>query len=148
MSANDADRTHGRALFAKNCATCHRLFDAGEKIGPDLTGSQRKNLDYVLENVIDPSAVVGRDYQVTVVQTADGRVITGILVEENENALTLQTSNERIVVPQTEVENRKKSNVSLMPDDQLSRLSLEEIRDLVGYLGSDEQVPLPDGVGN
>ena len=143
-----ADPIHGRAIFAKYCATCHRLFDAGEKIGPDLTGSQRNNLDYILENVVDPSAVVGRDYQVTLVQTEDGRVITGIVIEENDTAITLQTSNERIVVPKNEIEQRAKSNVSLMPDDQLSRFSLDEVRDLLAYLASDEQVPLADAAGS
>ena len=49
-----ADFSAGRPVFAKNCATCHRLFDDGAKVGPDLTGSQRANLDYVLENIRGP----------------------------------------------------------------------------------------------
>ena len=59
-----ADLSKGRLVFSKNCATCHRLYDDGGNIGPALTGSQRFNLDYVLENMLDPSAVVARDYQV------------------------------------------------------------------------------------
>jgi mono/diheme cytochrome c family protein len=53
-----ADPSRGRAAFAKTCASCHTLFDAGGKVGPELTGSQRTNLDYVLTHVVDPSSVV------------------------------------------------------------------------------------------
>src|SRR5207302_3105045 len=60
-----ADRVRGRLVFNQTCATCHRLFDDGGDIGPELTGAQRTNLDYILENVLDPSAVVARDYQVS-----------------------------------------------------------------------------------
>src|SRR5262249_4479288 len=53
-----ADLAKGRLVFSKTCSTCHRLFDDGAKIGPELTGSQRANVQYFLENVIDPSAIV------------------------------------------------------------------------------------------
>src|SRR5690606_20814646 len=66
-----ADPTHGRWLFDQHCAKCHRLFGQGSDIGPDLTGSNRTNLDYVLENMVAPSAVVGRDYQLTILTTVD-----------------------------------------------------------------------------
>lgn len=54
----------GRAVFQKTCANCHQLFDTGGAIGPNLTGSQRTNLDYLLENMVDPSASVAKDFQV------------------------------------------------------------------------------------
>ncbi len=72
-----ADPARGRAVFAKVCASCHTLFDAGGKIGPELTGSQRTNLDYVLTHVVDPSSVVGSAFQVQVFATNDGRVALG-----------------------------------------------------------------------
>ena len=58
-----ADRARGREVFAKACGTCHKLFGEGGSVGPELTGSQRTNLDYLLENLLDPSAAVARDYQ-------------------------------------------------------------------------------------
>ena len=76
-----ANLANGRLLFSKTCQQCHKLFGEGGTIGPDLTGSNRANLDYLLSNLIDPSAEVGRDYRMSVVRTADGRVITGIIVE-------------------------------------------------------------------
>src|SRR5262249_42678024 len=76
---DSAARSRGRLVFAKTCGSCHRLFDDGGSIGPDLTGSQRANLDYVLENVLDPSAIVYGEYQVTVAETRDGRIVNGIV---------------------------------------------------------------------
>ncbi|QDU41015.1 FG-GAP repeat protein [Maioricimonas rarisocia] len=139
----DADLRHGRAVFEKTCAKCHRLFGSGEKIGPDITGSNRANLDYLLENLLDPSAVVGRDYQVTVVQTSDGRVVSGLMLEENDSAIVLQTVNERVVVPKDDIEDRVQQATSLMPEGQLQQLPPEDARDLIAYLGSPSQVPLP-----
>ena len=56
---------------------CHTLFGEGGKVGPDLTGSNRANLDYALMNILDPSAVIAKEYRPTIVITTDGRVITG-----------------------------------------------------------------------
>ena len=139
-----ADRSAGRALFQKNCANCHKLFDAGGAIGPEITGAQRMNLDYLLENLIDPSAAVSRDFQMQVIQTTGGRVITGLAVAENENAVTIQTVNEKVVVPLSEIDERATSRVSLMPDRMLDKLGFEEVRDLISYLSSPGQVPLPE----
>jgi len=138
-----ADRSHGRAVFAKSCAACHTLFDAGGKIGPELTGSQRANLDYVLTNVLDPSAVVARDYQMNLVQTNDGRVLSGILKGEDDHSVTIQTATELIVVPKEEIEARQATPNSMMPEGLLMSLTPDEVRDLVAYLASPQQVPLP-----
>lgn len=139
-----ADLLAGRGLFNRTCASCHKLFGEGKTIGPDITGSQRTNLDYLLVNLIDPSGAVSKDYQMHVVETTGGRVITGLLVSENEQALTLQTVNERIVLPLDEIEERSLSPVSMMPDGQLQKLSSAELRDLIAYLVSRAQVPLAD----
>ena len=137
-----ANRSLGRALFEKNCGNCHKLFGEGGKIGPDITGAQRTNLDYLLENLIDPSAAVAKDYQMEKIATTAGRTITGLVIEESETALTIQTINEKVVVPRDEVEQRAQSQVSMMPDGLLEKLSADQIRDLIGYLSGTEQVPL------
>jgi putative heme-binding domain-containing protein len=138
-----ADLPHGRELFKQTCAKCHKLFGDGGKIGPDITGSNRRNLDYLLENMLDPSAVVGRDFLMTTVSTKGGRVLSGLIVQENESALTLQTVNEKVVIALDEIDFRKKSKISMMPEGQLDKLKPNDIRDLVAYLGSPSQVPLP-----
>ncbi|MEO1995660.1 MAG: dehydrogenase, partial [Planctomycetaceae bacterium] len=140
-----ADLSHGRLLFSKQCGSCHQLFDSGRAIGPNLTGSQRNNLDYVLENLLDPSAVVGRDFQMTVVLTAQGRVISGIVIREDRKTVTLQTPTDRVIIPVVDVEQRRRQNLSLMPDGMLQKLSTEQVRDLVAYLASARQVPWPPG---
>src|SRR5262249_28204826 len=138
-----ANLERGRLVYSKTCANCHRLFDDGGDVGPELTGSQRANLQYVLENVLDPSAVVAREYQMNVVTLKNGRVLNGIVKLENERALTLRTEKEMIVVPKDEIDTRTVSKQSMMPDGLFDKLSREEVRDLIGYLASPRQVPLP-----
>jgi putative membrane-bound dehydrogenase-like protein len=142
-----ADLGRGRAIFAKTCASCHKLFDEGGRVGPELTGSQRANLDYVLDNVLDPSAIVPREYRANVLRLADGRVVQGVIAEEMPQIVVVQTPNETIRVPTGDIESRKESGLSMMPEGLFDRLSGEEIRDLVGYLASPQQVPLPAGSG-
>ncbi len=137
-----ANLGNGRRVYSKTCQNCHRLFGTGGQIGPEITGSNRANLDYVLENMLDPSAVVGRDYQMTVVALNDGRVISGLLKQESDSALTIQTINDKVVVPLAEIEERSLTNISMMPDRQLDALTKDEVRDLVAYLSSPAQVLL------
>ena len=94
----------GRAVFAKTCQQCHTLFGTGGKVGPDITGSQRANLDYLLSNILDPSAVMAKEYQPTIVRTADGRIVTGILKEETAAAISLQTQNELVVISKADID--------------------------------------------
>lgn len=138
-----ADPSKGRQLYVKNCAACHKLYNEGGDVGPALTGSQRASLDYILENVLDPSAVVPREYQVTVIEMQNGRVINGIVRAETDKAVTVRTANETIVVPKDEIESRAASKVSMMPEGIFEKLTDPEVRDLVAYLRGREQVPLP-----
>ena len=138
-----ADLPHGRVIYEKTCGKCHRLFGQGGQIGPDITGSNRANLDYLLQNLIDPNALIGRDYQATQLVTADGRLITGLVMEENDTAIAVQTANEKLVVDKRDIEVRRLSPTSMMPEGQIDQLQFEEVRDLVAYLASPLQVPLP-----
>ena len=139
-----ADASAGRKVFVQACANCHRLFDAGGAIGPDITGAQRTSVDYLLENLIDPSAAISRDYQLQVIATTDGRVVTGLPSAEGERALAVQTATVRIVIPLDEIESRRNSDASLMPDGLLQNLSEKAVQDLFAYLMGPEQVPLPE----
>jgi putative heme-binding domain-containing protein len=137
-----ADVSQGRMLFNKHCMACHQLFGAGEKVGPDLTGSNRADLNYILENLVAPNAVVGKDYQMTLLQLDDGRVLSGLITKETDSAVTLKTINDLVVVAKDEIDQRKLSELSLMPNGLLEQMQPEEIRDLIGYLASPTQVPL------
>lgn len=140
----------GRAVFVKTCQQCHTLFGTGAKIGPDITGSNRANLEYILSNIVDPSSVMAKEYRPTIVVTDDGRVITGILKDENDKTITLQTTNELITLPKDEIDDRKESDKSMMPDGLLNQLSPREIRSLIAYLAAPGQVPIlatPETIG-
>ncbi|NNE00068.1 MAG: c-type cytochrome [Pirellulaceae bacterium] len=129
-----ADLSRGEALFKKQCSNCHRFFGEGGEIGPDITGAQRNNVDYMLENMVDPSASVSKDYRMHIVQTVDGRLITGLIESQDNRAITLLTTNERIVIPRGEIESQKLSDVSIMPNGLLDTMTEQDIRDLMGYL--------------
>jgi putative heme-binding domain-containing protein len=133
------DRVRGRALFVKLCANCHQLFGEGAAIGPDLTGAQRTNIDYLLLNLVDPSSSISRDFQMEVVETAEGRIVTGLVVGESDHAITVQTPNEKVVLPRAEIDRRVESGVSMMPEGLLQPLAPEEIRDLFAYLMGERQ---------
>ncbi len=81
------DRSHGRAIFDRACASCHKLYGSGGEIGPDLTGSGRDNVDYLLENIVDPSAVVTADFRMVVVAMHDGRVFNGLVKRQTDRTL-------------------------------------------------------------
>ncbi|MBO0697061.1 MAG: DUF1080 domain-containing protein [Zavarzinella sp.] len=135
------DLVLGRALFAKTCQNCHTLYGIGGKIGPDITGSNRSNLDYLLENVFDPSAVIPKDYAQTVLNLNNGRTVTGIVKGDNGVAYTVQTPNEVLVINKGDVDELKPSNVSMMPEDQMKPFSEHEVRSLFAYLRHNQQVP-------
>ncbi len=137
------DLSHGRALYKKTCAQCHVLFDDGGKVGPDLTGSGRANLDYILLNIVDPQATVGRDYFTTVIETEDGQQVIGLIAAENANAVTVRTANGEVLVPKTEIVDRGVREMSMMPEGLLDRMKEDELRDLIAYLASPVQVKLP-----
>lgn len=139
-AVSSSNRSHGRTLVAKTCGNCHRLFDAGLAIGPDLTGAQRTNIDDLLLNLIDPSSSISKDFQMQIIETRDGRTVTGLVVAEGENAVTIQTPNDKVVIPADEIEQRVASGVCMMPKGMLQRLTPDEVCDLFAYLTGPDQV--------
>ena len=136
------DASHGRALFSQSCALCHKLFDAGADIGPEITGANRTDVDYLLQNILDPNALIGKDYQSTTIETNDGRILVGIVRGEDANAVTLKTLAGTIVVPRGDIGNLAVSEISLMPEGLISGLAPDQLRDLFAYLATPRQVPV------
>jgi len=132
----------GRAVFAKTCMKCHVLYGIGHQIGPDLTGSNRSDLEYLLSNIVDPSAVMAKEYRPVVIATEDGRVVTGLLKGEDARSVTLQTTDALVVIPRSEIEDRIDSEQSMMPEDQLKQFNEQEVRSLIAYLREKQQTPL------
>jgi putative heme-binding domain-containing protein len=139
-----ADLSQGRAVFELTCMRCHSLYEKGEDIGPGLTGAGRSDLGYLLQNMLDPNALIPAEYQMTLVMTVDGRLLTGIVQAEDDETLVLRTENEEIVLGQDEIEERRTDASSMMPEGQLETLTEEQVVALVAYLQHDSEVPLPD----
>ena len=141
LRAGRGELAAGKSLFSKHCATCHRLFGDGNQIGPDLTHANRKNLDELLSTIVNPSAVIRKEYMSFLAHTSDGRVLTGLLVEQTPSTITLMTAkNERIAVNRDQVETLVESPTSLMPDNLLGPLKPQELRDLFAYLQSEPAI--------
>jgi putative heme-binding domain-containing protein len=141
------DASHGRFLFQQTCSQCHTLYDVGGKVGPDITGSNRHDLKYLLENVVDPNAVIPNDYRTTMIDTTDGRTILGIVKKEDANAVSIQTATELLVVPRPEIKTQRLTPQSMMPEGILDNFAEKDVRDLIAYLRTDKQVPLPPAEG-
>lgn len=139
-----ADASRGRAVFQKTCAACHVLYGEGGKVGPELTGANRANLDYILLNSVYPSLDVPHAYRTVSVLTVDGRIVNGVLAEEDGTKIVLRTPEQpRVVIAKEDIDFRKISPQSMMPDGQLDAMKPQEVIDLVKYLRTTEQVELP-----
>lgn len=129
----------GRSVFQKNCASCHQLFGEGAKIGPNLTSANRKDRDFLLVSLVDPSVVVRKEFVSLVVHTKSGQVLTGMPVSKDDNGLTLvDAKSHKTVIPQGEIEEIQESTVSLMPENLYRQLTPQQLRDLFAYLQSNE----------
>ncbi|HEV8067089.1 MAG TPA: PVC-type heme-binding CxxCH protein [Planctomycetaceae bacterium] len=138
--SNDLRAAPGRAgtgheLFKKHCETCHVLFGEGTKIGPDLTTANRKDREFLLVSIVDPSVQVRKEYLVYAVETHDGRVVTGCIADQNASSITLVgPKNDRTTLRRSEIAEMKEMQNSLMPERLLEPLRPQELRDLFAYL--------------
>jgi putative membrane-bound dehydrogenase-like protein len=137
------DASKGRALFTTVCAACHKMYGEGAAIAPELTGSDRRNLDYLLENIVDPSAVVPADYRIAIVKLKDGRTLSGVIPEQNDRTVTVQTPAERVSFLRSDIAEMQQLSQSFMPEGLLTALGEENVKHLIAYLMSSGQVPLP-----
>ncbi|MBI4624835.1 MAG: c-type cytochrome [Verrucomicrobia bacterium] len=138
-----ADKSKGRVVYGNLCASCHTLYGQGGRIGPDLTGSGRDNLDYVLENIADPSAVVGADYRLNVLTLRDGRTLSGFVFGKTAQTLTLNTTTEAVTVEHAEITGKQELSQSLMPEGLIESIPSDDAANLIAYLMHPAQVPLP-----
>lgn len=139
----NADLINGRALFAQTCMACHTMFGQGIELGPDITGSNRADLDYILQNLVDPSAEMSRDYMLSTVHLKSGGIAAGMIRNENDSAITV--SNAGIpdqVIPRKDIDHIDRLEISLMPPGQLDGLADDDQRDLLAYLATPQQVPM------
>lgn len=129
-----ADLENGAALFKKSCANCHKLYGEGGKIGPDLTGGNRANMDYLLGNVINPSGEVPKQFTMSTIALESGRLVNGVVIAETANTITVQTDKEQKVIAVSDIAERVRTSKSLMPDGLLDSLTPDQVRDLIAFV--------------
>ena len=127
----------GEKLFGKTCGTCHAMFGAGGRIGPELTTYRRDDLDNMLLNIVNPSAEIREGYGTFLVSTNDGRLLSGILMDQDPKSVVIRGSDGHdLAIPRDEIEEMKASPSSLMPEGLLKDLKPTEIVDLFAFLRS------------
>ena len=132
------DAKAGVAVFKKVCAQCHKIYGEGVDVGPDITSNGRSDFDQLLSNIFDPSLVIGAGYQAVTVNTKQGQVITGLLVEDNEQRVVLKVQGgEKKTIARKDVDEQFTSKLSMMPEDLEKQLQPQEIVDLLTYLSLD-----------
>ena len=134
-----ADPRHGKQVFAKACLSCHKMYGEGGEIGPDITGANRGDLNYVLENLLDPSEEIPEGYQLNVITTRDGRNYGGTVASESDAQLVLrQAAGDPVMIEKSDIQSREKLDVSMMPEGLLTTLKDDEVVALVRYLRTAE----------
>jgi putative heme-binding domain-containing protein len=130
----------GRSLFhAVSCGACHRFSGLGGGVGPDLTSVANKfDTRYLLESIIDPSKNISDQYQASSVLLSDGRVLNGLVVEQDGAILVYPSDpkTETVRVQRSDIEQLKPSAISQMPTALLNRLNANELHNLVAYIMS------------
>lgn len=134
-SLSRANPRDGQAVFQRTCGACHTMFGEGGRLGPDLTGANRGNIDYLLFNVLNPNGEVQDAYKMVVVSTRDGRTLSGNVVAESERQITLaMAGREPLSVSKADILTREVTAVSMMPPGLFDVLTDQEVLDLVAYL--------------
>ena len=133
----------GKRLFAEaSCAGCHKMQGEGGVIGPDLDDVFKRwkgDRVGVLREILDPSHKVDAKYAMQRVLTADGQIVNGILVAEDDDNITLMVSpdaKQPTVIAQDDIEQISSASTSIMPKALLDQYTKDEIFELMSYLES------------
>lgn len=125
----------GKAIYEKQCGKCHKLFDTGKTIGPELTHANRKDRQFLLRSLVDPSAQIRREFLTHVINTVDGRVLSGVIVAQDATSISLADNRgEVLTIKRSDIDEFQESTVSLMPEDLYRQLKPQDLRDLFRYL--------------
>lgn len=130
-----SDFNRGWVVYDRVCGQCHQFAGRGEKVGPSIDSNGRASLTQLLSNMVDPNLVIGTDYQARMVQTTDGRVFSGLVIEDTNERLVLNLQGGKsVTIPRDEIEQEKISPNSLMPEGQTRQMTDQEIADLMSVL--------------
>jgi putative membrane-bound dehydrogenase-like protein len=129
------DDAHGRVLFEKKCATCHKHRDLGNEIGPQLVALQNKSGEFLLRAILDPNQAVESKYTGYVATTKDGRTFTGMIIDETATSLTLaRTDGKKDTVLRVDIEELKSTGKSFMPEGLEQDLTTQDLADVFQFV--------------
>ncbi|MBI2826858.1 MAG: c-type cytochrome [Planctomycetia bacterium] len=132
------DAAAGQAVFHKVCGNCHKIYGQGQDVGPDITVNGRGSFEQLLSNVLDPSLVIGAAYQARTVVTDDGRILTGLAVEDGPQRVVLKQQGGKLeTIPRDDIAEMETSKLSLMPEDLEKQLKPDELMNLFAFLALD-----------
>ena len=130
------DVSRGRELFTQQCANCHQLAGQGAVIGPQLDGAIQRNVERLSEDILLPNLNVDKAFRVTTFLMEDGSVISGLVRDENDSLIQIIGSDAKVqTLDVSAIEQRKESELSLMPANFGEILSDQQLADLLHYLG-------------
>lgn len=133
------DPVAGQVYFAKVCGQCHKIHGVGQDVGPDITVNGRSSFEQLLSNVFDPSLVIGNAYRARTVVTSDGRVLTGLPVEESPQRVVLKLQGGKLeTIARSDVDEIEISKLSLMPEGVEVQFKPQELIDLFAFLKLDK----------
>ncbi|MEK6248635.1 MAG: HEAT repeat domain-containing protein, partial [Planctomycetales bacterium] len=131
------------------CIRCHKVRQTGGSAGPELTNTGVQNSrEYLLESIVDPNATIAKGFETTVIMTEDGRIVSGIVQDENQQRVRLLTPKLKTVDVQIDRINDRFTGKSAMPEEMGTQIDMHDLRDLVEFLttlGRDRQQPAPSG---
>jgi putative membrane-bound dehydrogenase-like protein len=129
------DAALGKAVFAKQCAQCHRLEGVGIEVGPNLAAMKARGAEAIVLNVLDPNREVNPQYIAYAVNTIDGRTTTGLIASESAAGIVLrQADGKQIELSRTEIEAIRSTGLSLMPEGLEKQIDAKAMADLLAYL--------------
>ena len=141
LAGAKGDAKAGHEVFKLACAVCHTLNKEGGKIGPDLTGYERDNLDFILPAIVDPSLAIREEYIAFNIATTDAQTLTGLVTELSKTSVTLlDIGGNKTVLSRTNIKTMQASHTSLMPEGLLDAMTEQQVKDLFAYFMSSAPV--------
>ena len=135
LQSGTGDAAKGQLHFTARCAICHQLFGEGGKIGPDLTGYERGNVDFWLDNLFNPSLEIREGFGAYIVRLKSGQILAGLMDAQDASGLVIKDmAGNKTAVKQSEIEKLEASPVSLMPEALTTGMSDSDLRDFFAYL--------------
>lgn len=139
LRTTHGDPVAGRVVFKKVCGQCHKIYGEGAEVGPDITRNGRASFEQLLSNVFDPSLVIGASYQALTVVTNEGRVVSGLPIEDSPQRVVLKVQGDKQeIIARSDIEEVVPSKLSLMPEGLEKQIQPQEMHDLFAYITLDK----------